>query len=90
MNIIEKNHKSKSEQLKRMKRKLKFKTQTTINLHQLQTRLAHLKNNPVKGTDYYTPGVSFGSDGSDFLQDVAMWEAQVALLENLIEEIKRN
>jgi len=89
MNALDKmiyNHKTKSNQLKKAKRKLKNKTRNSLPIHELEALLQVEKSERINPQNY------MGYDGGDegYERDLAAKEARVDLLQNLICRIKEN
>lgn len=83
--IIIRDHKLKSDKLKKAKREIKKLRKGSINVSVLERKLQHEKVNEVNSLTY------MGFDGFDdegFVRAEARQKARIELLENLIREAK--
>lgn len=80
---IKKDHKKKSNQVKRLRKKLKYKAKHTISISVLTDLLTYEQRNPIDPRDYF-----YSNDGDGFVRDEATKKARVELLEELLKKAK--
>lgn len=83
--IIIRDHKFKSDKLKKAKREIKRLRKGAINLGVLEDSLRRERANKVDGRMYYG---QYGYDDNGYTRDEARREARIELLEDLIREAK--
>lgn len=83
--IIIRDHKFKSDKLKKAKREIKRLRKGAINLGVLEDSLRRELANKVDGRLYYG---QYGYDDNGYIRDEARREARIELLEDLIREAK--
>lgn len=86
MDKIIQDHKGKSLQLKKVKKKLKFKTHNSISLSTLKELLKFEKGSEVNALHYLN--YSLGVDDSAYGEAEQRKKARIELLEDLIFRIK--
>lgn len=83
--IIIRDHKFKSDKLKKAKREIKRLRKGAINLGVLEDSLRRELANKVDGRLYYG---QYGYDDNGYIRDEARREARIELLEDLVREAK--
>ena len=77
------NHKNKSNQVKYLKKKLKYKSKNTVSIAHLKDLLAREKRYTIDPREYY-----FDGDDAAYLKDYTAKEARIKLLTALIQNIE--
>jgi len=81
LEIIKRDHKKKSNQLRRVQKKLKNKAKKTLSLDVLKNMLAKEKSQTLDYRDYYSWGEY---NENSYRKDDAAKEARIQILEELI------
>jgi hypothetical protein len=82
MGILDKiklDHHTKSNEVKRLKKKMKYKTKHTVTHAHLQMLLSKEKKSTIDSRDYM-----YDFDDTTFNKDIAKKEARIELLEDLL------
>ncbi|MFE8700926.1 hypothetical protein ACFYKX_11725 [Cytobacillus sp. FJAT-54145] len=81
---IKQDHTKKSNQVKRLRKKLKKKSQSSLPLSVLEDVLKREERTPIDHREYFYSG-----DDGAYTRDAARKEARIQLLKELINEVKR-